>query len=326
MFDPNDDHRGPTYGAAAASGAAGYGAFRRNRRRDQTQATLPPGFANDDDPETYGEPESSAGHDAFSGGYSHGHNAAYANSPEMHERVAAGAVAGGYYANAGNRRSSHGHHSYGSNDALSNMSPGATSASLEQPQAPAPWTLPMLGSWNGGDRGPFSAAGVGHAPPPPQAFHMMGPGENGGHMMAAAMPQAAQSRPAGPDYSHFDPPEVRDARAREAAAAALSSGTFASHPSSLTPAVSSPRRSNRRLSSNQPSPPIEHTGAAPPAYVDANEDVEEVYQDSEPPRRLHLTNAEPDMTDEESSRGGPRRPSHNHGGKDVPPAATYRSS
>ncbi len=62
-------------------------------------------------------------------------------------------------------------------------------------------------------------------------------------------------------------------------------------------------------------------GLAPPAYVDAADGLEEVESQ---PRRLRLANAEPEPTDDDSSRAGGsrRRPQHNH--KDAPPAATYR--
>lgn len=146
-------------------------------------------------------------------------------------------------------------------------------------------------------------------------------------MVSPSEANAAAARPSpGPDYSHFDPPDVRDARAREAANAALARGSFSaqSH-AAVTP--SSPRQNQRRMSSNRASPAVDHgafgpAGVAPPSYVDAQDNFEEM---NDTPRRLHLTNAEPEPTDTDSSQGGPshrRRPSHNH--KDPPPAATYR--
>ena len=172
--------------------------------------------------------------------------------------------------------------------------------------------------------GPYSAAGVGQQQGAPQAQFMVSPSE--ANVAAAAAAAGTRSpRSPGPDYSHFDPPEVRDARAREAASAGLARRSFStsnSHNRDYMP--TSPRRQSRRLSSNRGSPMSEHValggGMAPPAYVDAQDALEEI---DEQPRRLHLTNAEPSVTDEESSRGGPsRRPAHNH--KDPPPAATYR--
>ncbi|EPQ31174.1 uncharacterized protein PFL1_01362 [Pseudozyma flocculosa PF-1] len=317
-FDPNDDHHGASYGAAAAAGggAAAAASSRRRRRQPQAQATLPPGF-DGEDPEAFGQPDSSAGHDAY-GGYSQNHsygqhpdvtynNAGYSQGHsggghhDMAEVVGAGALAAGaaaggaYYGSTASRRRSSNGQPYGSNDALSSghLSSGANHSNLEPAQPPAPWTMPMLGGW-AGDQGPYSAAGVGRGP---QAFHMMGPGEGG----------QPRQRAGGPDLQHFVPART-------------------THPSALTPAATntttSPRRSNRRLSSNQGSPSNEQgLVASPPAYVDAGEDLEEVGE--ERPRRLRLANAEPDNTDGESSTGGPTRPSHNH--KDRPPAATYRA-
>ncbi|PWY98733.1 hypothetical protein BCV70DRAFT_201523 [Testicularia cyperi] len=356
-FDPKDEYGGPSYAAAAVGSGAAVGAAaasRRNRRRrEHTQATLPEQFVNEDDPERYGRSPSSAAHDAYNNGagydgYDGGYNAYNVGNgaggyPEMAEghggaagALAAGAAAGGagaYFAKGHNRRSSAGHPSYGgSGEAYSpnNMSPGPTGSNEH---VPAPWTLPMMG-WND-THGPYSVAGVGHQQnngspaPAPQAQFMVSPSE--ANAAAAAMAAAAASRPSpGPDYSHFDPPEVRDARAREAAAAALARGNFSSpnsHPAALMPGVTSPRRQNRRLSSpNNGSPTNDHAGLAgsapPPAYVDAQDGLEEV---AETPRRLHLTNAEPEMTDEESSRGGPsRRPLPVP--KDLPPSATYRQN
>ncbi|SPO28907.1 uncharacterized protein UTRI_05049_B [Ustilago trichophora] len=350
-FDPQDDHVGGSgyaagaVGAGAAAGAAAAGSRNRRRRRDQTNATLPEQFANEEDPERYGYTGSSAAHNGY-GNYD-GYDAynAYGNNayPEMQEHsgrngasaLAAGAAAGGagayLYNNSSpshNRRSSAGHPSYGnSHDGYNtaNMSPHGT-ATTET--APAPWTLPMMG-WQD-THGPYSVAGVGQnlAGSPPQAQFMVSPSEANVAAAAAAARQApAPSRSPGPDYSHFDPPEVRDARAREAAAAALARGSFStshSHNNSIPTHPASPRRQNRRLSSNHGSPINDNIGLvgglAPPAYVDAQDDIEEMESQ---PRRLHLTNAEPDVTDDDSSRGGPsRRPAHNH--KDAPPTATYR--
>ena len=353
-FDPQDDYANSGYaagaagaGAAAAGAGAGAGAAaasrNRRRRREQANATLPAEFANEEDPERYGYSGSAAAHNNGAYGNYDGYDAynAYGNNtgyPEMQEHtgrggagaLAAGAAAGGagayLYNNSSpsnNRRSSAGHQSYGnSHDGYNtaDMSPHGTTTTET---APAPWTLPMMG-WQD-THGPYSVAGVGGnlAGPAPQAQFMVSPSE--ANMAAARNAAPAQPRSPGPDYSHFDPPEVRDARAREAAAAALARGSFStshSHNNSIPTGPTSPRRQNRRLSSNHGSPINENIGLgglAPPAYVDAQDALEEVDE----PRRLHLTNAEPDVTDEDSSRAGSsRRPAHNH--KDAPPAATYR--
>ncbi|KAJ9474781.1 hypothetical protein PHBOTO_004647 [Pseudozyma hubeiensis] len=357
-FDPQNDHVSSSYaagaagvGAGAAAGAAGAaaaGSRSRRNRRDQANATLPAQFANDDDPERYGYTGSNVGHDSYNDyqGYDAYNANAYASEgyPDMQERpsrngagaLAAGAAAGGaashFYNNASspgtNRRSSYGHQSYGHHSQqdsynTANMSPSAENA------APAPWTLPMMG-WHD-THGPYSVAGVGQnlANSPPQAQFMVSPSEanaaNAAAAAAAARNAPAQPRSPGPDYSHFDPPEVRDARARQAAAAALGSrGGFSRNQSHNKP--TSPRRQSRRLSSNHGSP-VSQTGGlvggiSPPAYVDAQDALEEV---DDQPRRLHLANAEPDLTEDDSSRGGPsRRPAHNH--KDPPPSSTYRSN
>ncbi|EST09001.1 hypothetical protein PSEUBRA_001329 [Kalmanozyma brasiliensis GHG001] len=360
-FSPQNDHVGASHTAAGVGGAAaGMGALagaaaadsrRSRKRRDQTSATLPAQFANDDDPERYGYNGSSQAHgtaynntaannyqdyDAYNGYAGNGY-------PDMQERparngataLAAGAAAGGatsyLYNNTSpgretNRRSSHGHGSYNtSNDGYNTaqMSPNTMSSEL----APAPWTLPMMG-WQD-THGPYSVAGVGQnlagmgAGAGPQAQFMVSPSEaNVAAAARAARAAPAQTRSPGPDYSHFDPPEVRDARAREAAGAALRGNTSRSRQNSYN--ATSPRRQSRRPSSNLGSPVAEngaYNANAPPAYVDAQDALEEM---DEQPRRLHLTNAEPDVSDE-SSRGGPsRRPAHNH--KDAPPAATYRQN
>ncbi|SPO47311.1 uncharacterized protein PSANT_04999 [Moesziomyces antarcticus] len=355
-FDPKDDYGGPGFaaGAAGAGAAAGAAAGSRNRRRrrEQTNATLQAQFANEDDPESYAYSGSNAHgtHGAYggNGGNYDGYDAynAYGASghPNMQEHgrgaagaLAAGAAAGGagayLYNNASpsnghQRRSSAGHPSYGTaQDAYTtgNMSPHATTSNEN---VPAPWTLPMMG-WQD-THGPYSVAGVGQnmAGAPPQARFMVSPSE-ANVAAAAAAANASPARSPGPDYSHFDPPEVRDARAREAAAAALARGSFStshSHNNSIPTGPTSPRRQSRRLSSNHGSPVNDNIGLvgglAPPAYVDAQDDMEEV---ADQPRRLHLTNAEPDNTDDDSSRGGPsRRYNHNH--KDAPPAATYRQN
>ncbi|SJX64455.1 uncharacterized protein SRS1_15096 [Sporisorium reilianum f. sp. reilianum] len=357
-FDPQNDHvplshaaggaGGAGVGAAAVGAGAAAGSRNRRHRRDQTNATLPVEFANDQDPERYGYTASSHAHAASYQDYQgyDAYNAYGANTyPDMQERparngasaLAAGAAAGGagayLYNNASpashNRRSSAGHPSYGaSHEAYdgyntATMSPQATTSTET---APAPWTLPMMG-WQD-THGPYSVAGVGQnlagAGAGPQAQFMVSPSEANAAAAAAAAARAPQRSPPltrspGPDYSHFDPPEVRDARAREAAAAALGRGSFStsnSHGNSGMP--TSPRRQSRRLSSNHGSPVSDHVGLnggmGPPAYVDAQDALEEV---DEHPRRLHLTNAEPDATDDDSSRGGPnRRPAHNHIQKD----------
>lgn len=358
-FDPQDDYGGPGFGAGAAAAGAGAGAAAgavagsrsRRRRREHTNATLPEEFANAEDPEMYGYNNASASHQGYGNynGYdaynAYGAAGAY---PEMQEHgrgaagaLAAGAAAGGAgaylynnasHSNSHNRRSSAGH--YNTNDAYANdayaadpfasnnMSPHGTTSTEA---APAPWTLPMMG-WQD-THGPYSVAGVGNnmaaAPGGPQAQFMVSPSE--ANVAAAAAAGAAASGPSrspGPDYSHFDPPEVRDQRAREAAAAAIARGSFSTSHSHRT-APTSPRRQSRRLSSNHGSPVQENIGLgglAPPAYVDAQDGLEEM---DDQPRRLHLTNAEPEGTDDDSSRrGSSRRPQHNH--KDAPPAATYR--
>lgn len=359
-FDPQDDYRNSAYGAGAAGvgagAAAGAAASRsRRRRREHTNATLPAEFANEEDPERYGYSGSAAGHNGYAGNYDGGYDAynAYGSSgyPDMQERpsrngagaLAAGAAAGGagayLYNNSSpgiNRRSSAGHPSYSNTHesaSYGNMSPHATTSTET---APAPWTLPMMG-WQD-THGPYSVAGVGGnmAASPPQAQFMVSPSEAaaaggvagvgaGAGAGAIAGGVGTPSRSPGPDYSHFDPPEVRDARAREAAAAALARGSFSTGHSH---GPTSPRRQNRRLSSNHGSPINDHANligggaVAPPAYVDAQDGIMEEMDDQ--PRRLRLANAEPDLTtDDDSSRGGPsRRPQHNH--KDTPPAATYR--
>lgn len=343
-FDPQNDHVSSSYaagtsaaGMGATSAVAAAGSRNRRHRREQTNATLPAEFANDEDPERYAYSASNnaqdasynnnnnyQGYDAYNGYSSNAY-------PEMQQRspyngasaLAAGAVAGGagsYFLNnaspSQNRRSSIGHPSY-SNSHQDSYNTANLSPSNEN--APAPWTLPMMG-WND-THGPYSVAGVGQnlTTAPPQAQFMVSPSEANA-AAAAAVAHAtrnapAQTRSPGPDYSHFDPPEVRDARAREAADAALGRASFST----------SPRRQNRRLSSNHGSPVSPKMGLvggiSPPAYVDAQDDLEEVHDQ---PRRLHLTNAEPDFTDDDSSRGGPsRRPAHNH--KDAPPSSTYRA-
>lgn len=355
-FDPQNDHVPLSYaagaagavGAGAAAGAAA-GSRSRRHRREHTNATLPADFANDDDPERYGYTGSSAAHGASYQDYQgyDAYNAYGANGvsayPDMQERparngasaLAAGAAAGGagayLYNNASpgnhNRRSSNGHPSYGTSyDGYNtaNMSPQATTSTET---APAPWTLPMMG-WQD-IHGPYSVAGVGQnlagTGAGPQAQFMVSPSEAAAARAVHSSPP--QARSPGLDYSHFDPPEVRDARAREAAAVALGRGSFStsnSHGNSAMP--TSPRRQSRRLSSNHGSPVSDHVGLVggmgPPAYVDAQDALEEV---DEHPRRLHLTNAEPDVTDDDSSRGGPnRRPAHSHTHKDPPPSSTYR--
>lgn len=356
-FDPQDDYTNSAYGAGAAGvragAAAGAVASRsRRRRREHTNATLPAEFANEEDPERYGYSGSAAGHNGYAGNYDDGYDAynAYGSSgyPDMQERPSrngAGALAAGAYlynnSSPGiNRRSSAGHPSYSNTHesaSYANMSPHATTSTET---APAPWTLPMMG-WQD-THGPYSVAGVGGnmAASPPQAQFMVSPSEAaaaggvaavgvgvgvGAGAGAVAGRVATPSRSPGPDYSHFDPPEVRDARAREAAAAALARGSFSTGHSH---GPTSPRRQNRRLSSNNASPINDRANligggaVAPPAYVDAQDGIMDEMDDQ--PRRLRLANAEPDLTtDDDSSRGGPsRRPQHNH--KDMPPAATYR--
>ncbi|KAJ1019109.1 hypothetical protein NDA18_006258 [Ustilago nuda] len=354
-FDPQDDHRNSSYAAGAAGVGAGAGAAAspsRRTRREQTNATLPAEFANEQDPERYGYSGSAAAHNGYPAAanqYDAGYDAydAYGTSgyPDMQQSparngagaLAAGAAAGGagvyLYNNSSpaiNRRSSAGHPSHDSTS-YANMSPHATALNKT---APAPWTLPMMG-WQD-THGPYSVAGVGGnmvTASPPQAQFMVSPSEAnraaaagagaGGVAGAAA---GTPTRSTGPDYSHFDPPEIRDARAREAAAEALARGSFSTAHSYRKPTW--PRRQPRRLSSSQATPINQHSNLAaggamaPPAYVDAQDGIMEEMDDQ--PRRLHLTNAEPDVTtDDDSSRGGPtRRPTHNH--KDQPPAATYR--
>ncbi|CCF50756.1 hypothetical protein NDA11_000889 [Ustilago hordei] len=357
-FDPQDDHRNSSYAAGAAGVGAGAAAASPSRRtrREQTNATLPAEFANEQDPERYGYSGSAAAHNGYPAAatqYDAGYDAydAYGTSgyPDMQQRparngagaLAAGAAAGGagayLYNNSSpaiNRRSSAGHPSHDSTS-YANMSPHATALNET---APAPWTLPMMG-WQD-THGPYSVAGVGGnmvTTSPPQAQFMVSPSEANRTAAAAAAAGAGAggvagaaagtpTRSTGPDYSHFDPPEIRDARAREAAAEALARGSFSTAHSYGKPTW--PRRQPRRLSSSQGTPINQHSNLAaggamaPPAYVDAQDGIMEEMDDQ--PRRLHLTNAEPDVTtDDDSSRGGPtRRPTHNH--KDQPPAATYR--
>ncbi|KAJ1020492.1 hypothetical protein NDA13_005809 [Ustilago tritici] len=357
-FDPQDDHRNSSYAAGAAGVGAGAAAASPSRRtrREQTNANLPAEFANEQDPERYGYSGSAAAHNGYPAAatqYDAGYDAydAYGTSgyPDMQQRparngagaLAAGAAAGGagayLYNNSSaaiNRRSSAGHPSHDSTS-YANMSPHATALNET---ASAPWTLPMVG-WQD-THGPYSVAGVGGnmaTTSPPQAHFMVSPSEanraaaaagaaGAGAAGVAGAAAGTPTRSTGPDYSHFDPPEIRDTRAREAAAEALARGSLSTAHSYGKPTW--PRRQPRRLSGSQGTPINQHSNLAaggamaPPAYVDAQDGIMEEMDDQ--PRRLHLTNAEPDVTkDDDSSRGGPtKRPTHNH--KDQPLAATYR--
>lgn len=138
------------------------------------------------------------------------------------------------------------------------------------------------------------------------------------------------------DYSHFDPPEVRAARAREAAEAAASArATSASnHPNILVPgsSVNGTHRTNSFGQSdghsfNGGNNAVAGSSAAPPAYADAQEPAPNsreaaVLDDDDDGGygggRIPLGIANPD-NDEQSSVV------HNHRmNKDLPPTSTSR--